>query len=342
VGPTRDVIVIGASAGGVQALGELVAGLPPDLPAAVLVALHTAPHHPSSLPEILTRRGPLPATLGVHGEEIVPGRIYVAPPDNHLLVRRGVLDVVRGPKENGYRPSVDALFRSASAAYGARVIGVVLSGYLDCGTSGMLSIKARGGIAVVQSPEDAGAPEMPRSAIAHVPIDHVAPVRLLPSLLSRLVRERATDGRPSPVELAVRTLEGDEPGAPAGVVCPLCQGALTLSEQRGFQQYRCHVGHTFSLESLGLEQAEALERALWAAARALEESASVLRRAGAVAASDDLRRRLGEREAAQLRDAEVIREILLGGSVLAPADVPSGEPSPTVGETEPVRGDHAP
>jgi two-component system chemotaxis response regulator CheB len=321
--PTRDVIAIGASAGGVQALQDLVAGLPPDLPAAVFVALHTSPGHPSHLPEILTRRGPLRATHGVHGEHFVPGRIYVAPPDNHLMVRPGFLEVVRGPKENGYRPSVDTLFRSASAAYGARVIGVVLSGHLDCGTSGMLSVKARGGVAVVQDPEDARVPEMPRSVIDHVAVDHVAPVRLIPPLLSRLARELANDPRPRPVEGALSVLEGGEPGVPVNVSCPLCQGALTASEHSGFQQFRCHVGHTFSLESLALEQTEEVERALWAAARALEESTSILRRAGARAGSDELRRRLAEREAAQLHDARLVREVLLHGKVLSPTDVPA-------------------
>jgi two-component system chemotaxis response regulator CheB len=186
----------------------------------------------------------------------------------------------------------------------------------------MLSIKARGGIAVVQAPEDARVPEMPQSAIAHVAVDHVAPVRLLPQLLSRLAREPASGGRSSSDELALGVLEGAEPGTSVNVSCPLCQGALTASEHRGFQQFRCHVGHTFSLESLALEQAEEVERALWAAARALEESASVLRRAGASAGSDELRRRLAEREAAQLHDARVVREVLLNGKLLSAPDVP--------------------
>ena len=147
--------MVGASSGGIEALSQLVAGLPADLPAAVFLVLHMQPGFRSVLPELLSRRGPLRAAHAIHGEPIVPGRIYLAPPDNHLTLRPGGLQVVRGPKENGHRPSIDALFRTASVAYGPRVIGVVLTGYLDCGTAGLLSIKARGGKAIVQDPRDA-------------------------------------------------------------------------------------------------------------------------------------------------------------------------------------------
>src|SRR5205823_1545952 len=139
-------------------------------------------------PELLSSRGPLPARHPLHEEKIEPGHIYIAPPDNHLLLRSGSMEVVRGPKENGHRPAADALFRTASAAYGARVIGVVLSGYQDCGTAGMMSIKARGGMSVVQSPESALVDEMPRGVIARVPVDHVVHPLELPGLLTRLAR----------------------------------------------------------------------------------------------------------------------------------------------------------
>src|SRR5262245_25058272 len=151
----HDILAIGASAGGFDALSKVVAGLPADLPAAVFVVLHTSPTMPSILPELLAKRGPLPAMHAVHGQRFENGRIYVAPPDNHLLVRPGYVQVVRGPKENGHRPSVDVLFRSAAASYGPRTIGVVLTGYLDCGTAGLLSIKARGGIGVAEDPQTA-------------------------------------------------------------------------------------------------------------------------------------------------------------------------------------------
>jgi two-component system chemotaxis response regulator CheB len=306
----RDIIVIGASAGGVQALSELAAGLPPGLPAAVFVVVHTASGFPSTLPELLTRRGPLRATHALHGEEIVRGRIYVAPPDNQLLLRPGYLHVVRGPKENGHRPSVDALFRSASAAYGPRVIAVVLTGHLDCGTAGLLSVKARGGIAVVQDPADASVPEMPRSALRHAAIDHVAPLSEIPPLLARLTRERVVP-KEAPLPAGdLGELEGDEPGVPADIVCPQCQGALSFSELGGFEFFRCHVGHTFTLEGLAVEQAEEVERALWAAARALEEGAAVARRARA-RTTGDVQRSLAEKEETQAQQAQLIREMLL-------------------------------
>ncbi len=151
----RDVVTIGASAGGVEVLLGLAAELPATLDAAVFVVLHTSAHHSSHLPELLSNRGPLPARHPIHGEKIQRGTIYVAPPDNHLQLADGTIEVVRGPKDNGHRPAVDVLFRTASAAYGPRVIGVVLTGYQDCGTAGMLSIKARGGVGVVQHPDSA-------------------------------------------------------------------------------------------------------------------------------------------------------------------------------------------
>ncbi|HMF43618.1 MAG TPA: chemotaxis protein CheB [Polyangia bacterium] len=314
----HDIVVVGASAGGVEALGELVAGLPADLPAAVFVVQHISPGSSGALPELLSHRGPLSAAHAIHGEPIVPGRIYVAPPDNHLTVRPGFMHVVRGPRENGHRPSVDALFRTASTAYGPRVIGVVLTGYLDCGTAGLLSIKARGGKAIVQDPGEAAAPTMPMSAIQHAEIDHIARLRDIPRLLGRLAREPVG---PWPAHLpgVLGEVEGDEPGVGSEIVCPTCQGRLTETEVNGFQLFRCHVGHAFSMESVAAEQAEEVERALWAAARALEESATL---AGRLAGTRDsgLNQRFAEKAEAQMRSAELIRRILLSGGVLARAD----------------------
>ncbi|MDB4990676.1 MAG: CheB methylesterase, partial [Myxococcaceae bacterium] len=173
----RDILVFGASAGGIEALVEILANLPPDLPATLFVVQHLSPAYQSRLPELLSRGTPFRALYPVHGQEIAPGHIYVAPPDNQLLLRQGYVQVNRGPKENGHRPSVDALFRSAARAYGPRVIGVVLSGFLDCGTAGLMSIKARGGLAVVQDPDEAFAAEMPRSAINHVRVDHICKLK---------------------------------------------------------------------------------------------------------------------------------------------------------------------
>ncbi|MBP7146874.1 MAG: chemotaxis protein CheB [Acidobacteria bacterium] len=311
---THDIVVIGASAGGVKVLLDLVRELPAELPASVFVAVHTAPH--STLPDLLAARGPLPASYPVHGEKIEPGRVYVAPPDNHLLLRPGHMEVVRGPRENGHRPAVDALFRSAATAYGGRVVGVVLSGYQDCGTAGMLSIKARGGLAVVQDPDTAFAREMPASVIENLAVDHVVHPAELPPLLVHLVSTPAVTGKEP--DVAIRRLEGNAPGASSGLTCPACNGPLTEA-QGTFPSFRCHVGHTFSLAALRREQTEALERALWAAVRSLEESAALNRRLSTSDAGA-LRPRFKEKAEALANDAQLIRKILQGSAPLPPGE----------------------
>jgi two-component system, chemotaxis family, protein-glutamate methylesterase/glutaminase len=325
----RDIVVIGASAGGVEALSRLVAGLPADLAAAVFIVLHSHPGFASTLPDILSRRCPMRVSHAIHGQAIVSGHVYLAPPDNHLMLRPGYVQALRGPKENGHRPSVDALFRTASRAYGPRVIGVVLTGHHDCGTAGLLSIKARGGIAIVQDPGEAAASSMPASAIRHVDVDRVASVNDIPALITQFVREAAA---PLPKHLpgTLAELEGDEPGIASDIVCPICQGKLTETESNGFHSFRCHVGHSFSLESVATEQAEEVERALWAAARALEESAALAGRL-AGGGNSEIGRRFAEKAQAQLRNAAVIREMLLAGGILDRTDADE------VGEAIPAR-----
>lgn len=315
----RDVIAIGASAGGIEVLLGLVSDLPRELPAAVFVVVHRSPSEEDHLPALLSGRGPLTAVHPLHAERIERGKIYVAPADNQLLVRPGSVEVVRGPRENGHRPAVDALFRTASASYGARVIGVVLSGYQDCGTAGMMSIKARGGVSVVQSPESAIAPEMPTSVLQRVPVDHIVHPRELGSLLARLASESAGPERQP--DGVVGQLEGAVPGAPTPVVCPICQGVLTEAHAGAFEHFRCHVGHAFSMESLVREQSESLERALWAAVRALEESSGLSRRL-ALRERGDLSVRFNEKAQTQMQQADLIRQILLQGGTLAPLDAP--------------------
>jgi len=306
--PRHDIVVIGASAGGLEALCTLTAGLPADLGAAVFVVLHLHPVSDSRLPDLLDRESALKSSFALHGETITPGRIYLAPADNHLQLREGYVQVVRGPKENGHRPAADALFRTASTAYGPRVIGVVLTGYRECGTAGLLSIKARGGIAVVQSPETAEVPEMPNSAIAHVDVDHVVPLSEIAPLITRLVKEPAFPARHPVPQLAV--IEGEEPGDPVEIACPLCKGSMTAAKVGHFAYFRCQVGHAYSLGSMAAEQAEELERALWAALRALEESAAMAGRLKD-AAPPCLRDRLVEKAQAQTQQAAIIRQMLL-------------------------------
>jgi two-component system chemotaxis response regulator CheB len=185
----RDIVVVGASAGSVAALQALVAGLPATFPAALLVVLHIPAHTPSQLHFILARAGTLPVTPAEDGEPIVPGHAYVAPADRHLLLEPERLRVTRGPKENRMRPAVDVLFRSAAYTFGPRVIGIVLSGMLDDGTAGLWAIKDRGGMVLVQSPEDAEHDAMPQSALQHVAVDHSLPVAGMPALLTTLTCE---------------------------------------------------------------------------------------------------------------------------------------------------------
>lgn len=302
----RSVVVIGASAGGLEALTLIVEALPRDLPAAVFVVIHQSPEHRSRLAEILSRVGPLPAELAVHGHPIRPGRIVVAPPDNHLMLTRGFITVVRGPKENGHRPAVDPLFRSAAAVYGRGVIAVLLSGALDCGTAGLLQVRARGGVTVVQDPKDAVVPSMPLNAIRQLTPDHVAPATELGAIIARLVREPLPPGAPEVGGELSPTV------TPADVVCPLCSGSMTEVSVAGFSQLTCHVGHVFSIEALLRTQYDALEAALWAGVRALKESARVARRAAvSTPGAEDS---LDERARTHDHYAEVITRMLLEDS----------------------------
>jgi two-component system chemotaxis response regulator CheB len=311
----HDIVVMGGSAGGVDAMQCIVSAFPADLPAAVFVVVHTAAGYESALPEILSKRGPLKATHAIHGEPVTNGHIYVAPPDNHMLLRPGYLAVQRGPKENGSRPAVDPLFRSASIAYGSRVIAVVVSGNLDCGTAGLISVKARGGVALVQHPEGAVAKDMPESAIAHASIDRILPLGEIGPTIVRLTQEPVPAPSPVPTSSELLELEGDEPGLRSDVVCPICQGALTEGQLAGVTAFRCHVGHAFSPVALLAEQAESLERALWAAVRALEESARLANRMSLTPSG--LRGRFDEKARTQMTHADIVRRMLLGQGTLS-------------------------
>ncbi|HST06191.1 MAG TPA: chemotaxis protein CheB [Chloroflexia bacterium] len=289
----HDIIVVGASAGGVEALITLVRGLPADLPAAVFVVLHIPAQAESALPRILNRNGSLPAIHAKDHQEIELGHIYVAPPDQHLLVDNGYVRLGRGAKENMHRPAIDPLFRSAARSYGSRVVGVVLSGALDDGTSGLKAIKERGGVAVVQDPNDASYSGMPLSAIQHVAVDYVGPISDMPLLLERLANESASEGVVSvtdgidkdhidlEVEIAENDLsdEGvlDKIGTPSHYACPDCHGTLWQIHDGDLVRFRCRVGHAYTAESMITVHTESVENALYAALRALEESASLSR-----------------------------------------------------------------
>jgi two-component system, chemotaxis family, protein-glutamate methylesterase/glutaminase len=335
--PGHDLIVVGASAGGVEALIELVAGLPPDLPAAVCVVLHVPAAGTSLLPQILSRAGRLPTAHARDGDLLRHGHVYVAPPDSHLVVEPARLRLVAGPRENGHRPSVDVLFRTAAQAYGSRVVGVVLSGTLDDGTAGLLAIKRRGGLAVVQQPADARYPGMPQSALEHVVVDYALPIVEVGATLARLVAEPVQErvGRPSKeLDQEIRAAEldlarlnqADFPGDPSVFTCPECHGSLWELHDGELLRFRCRVGHAYTAESLLAGQSSALEAALWAALRALEEKASLSLRLAERATERGYglaAERFEEQEHDARQRAAVIREALLvnGETLPGPATV---------------------
>lgn len=284
------VVVVGASAGGVPSLQALVAGLPADLNAAVFVVLHMSQYSTSNLADILQRHGPLRAVHAQDGEQIRTGRIYVSSPDHHLLVEGDRVVVKRGPKDNRFRPSIDALFRSAAYTHRERVIGIILSGMLNDGTSGLWSIKRFGGTAIVQDPGEAAVDSMPLSALDEVEVDHVLPAAEIGPLVGRLVREPAGAAVSVPRDVAERVevevaLSGAEDAFRRGIMrfgertaftCPECHGALSRIVEGPVARFRCHTGHGFTADALLAGIAETTEQALWSATRALEEGTMLL------------------------------------------------------------------
>ena len=280
----HNIIVIGASVGGVEAIPRLIKSLPAGLPASVFVVLHTAPHGPGLLPHFIRKTSALPVRHGVEGEKIVHGRVYVSRPDLHLMVDGNRVHMVRGPKENFHRPSIDALFRTAAESHGPRVVGVVLTGNLDDGTAGLHAVKSLGGVAIVQDPRDAAAPAMPRSALRNVKVNHCLPLAKIGPLLVRLATTRniprsAKVLPPRKRLMSPKAME-KEFGLPTRFVCPECDGPLWETKPGRSLQFRCHEGHAYSPDSLLADQADALERVLWSAARTFDERASLLRRLG--------------------------------------------------------------
>ena len=279
----RDIVVIGASAGGFEALRELLGALPFGLGAAILIVLHTSPDSPGNTADILERVGRLPVVHPQDGDDIVHGCVMVAPPDQHLIVDGSKVRLVRGPRENGLRPAADPLFRSAARSYGPRVVGVVLSGSLDDGTDGLYEIKQAGGLAVVQDPSEASFPCMPLSGLRHVEIDHVLPVKGIAELLVRLSDAASCDLEPTeslqPTDESrdAEMLQGVHTTVPVAFTCPECGGALRDASRESVVRLECHVGHAYNADSLLAEHTTMLERALWTALRTLEEAASLRR-----------------------------------------------------------------
>ena len=323
-GTRRDIVVIGGSAGAIDVLRQIAAGLPGDLPAAVFVTVHIPATAPSHLAEILGRSGPLPAASARTGDPVEPGRILVAPPDHHLLVGADRLTLSRGPRQNGNRPSIDAMFRSAARHHGPRVSAVIVSGMLDDGSLGMLAVRRAGGLTLVQEPETAEFEAMPRNAVSTA-----RPARVLePLAIAGAITAAAVEGAQSaPAEPDEAAGAGgddqaspgaeDRSGRPTGFSCPACGGVLWETHEAGRLDFACRVGHELSPESLLEEQAAALDGALWAALRALEEQASLSRQLAERTRRQGDRltaERFADRAEASRRQAVVLRRSLLGES----------------------------
>jgi two-component system chemotaxis response regulator CheB len=322
------VVVVGASAGGVEALTTLAGELPRDLDAAVCVVLHLPAGADSRLAEIISRAGPLPAVQARGGERLTSGHVYVAPPDRHLILRDGHVVVVRGPHENGLRPSIDVLFRSAALSYGPRAVAVVLSGTRNDGVAGASAVGARGGCVFVQSPDDALFPGMPTETMSHDHPDRVLPFPELGAAITRAVRQLSEEAPMSKngsdkmsleteyAALDAEALERDAPPGESSVFsCPDCGGVLWEQEDQDLLRFRCRVGHAYTAEGAVDAQGESVETALWTALRALQERSQLTGRLAA---------RMGERGADRSRErfealaeeareqAEVIRRLLAG------------------------------
>lgn len=358
------MVVIGASAGGVEALQQLVSALPEDLAAPVFVVLHLPEEGTSTLPAILNRAGRLPAAHAADAEHIRPGRIYVAPPGRHLLASQSRVRLSTGPKENGHRPAIDPLFRSAAGSFGASVVAVLLSGTLDDGTAGFHAVKHAGGTTMVQDPEEAAYRGMIDNALYGAPVDVTLPARELGAEIGRVTRGHGPARRgssialepsrnePAPVETepspddALYATSADPPGSPSGLTCPECQGVLWDVSEGSLIRFRCRVGHAYNGHTLDIEQSKAVEAALWSATRMLEERAMLL---GTLAGRMQTRnhprsaRQFSSRAEEALRHAGVIRAVLaqdpaIDGTVPAavspPGDLAVGEPVRPTGDNE--------
>lgn len=285
------LVVIGGSSGAINALKLILNVLPHDFPAAILIVTHIGSQR-SILPEILRSYSAMPVRHAADGEPIIPGRVLLAPPDEHLIVvkngDRAYARVLHGPKENHCRPAVDPLFRSAATVFGAGTIGVILSGHLDDGTVGLQAVKAYGGVAVVQDPAEADAPEMPSSARKYVDVDQVLGMGEIGAALLELAsadmpsstefQRDIVFGTPNwiSVENRISAMDSDmddleQIGRPSPLTCPECNGALFEIDAKGPIRYRCHTGHAFTARVLETLQSKAVEDATWGAIRALHE-----------------------------------------------------------------------
>ena len=331
----RRLVVIGASSGGIETLRTIVAGIPDTFSAAICIALHMSPESPGVLPEILGRVGRLPVSLARDGQRIQAGQIYIAPPDRHLLIEPGRLRVTKGPREHGFRPAIDPLFRSAAQVFGPAAVGIVLTGNLDDGTAGLWTIQKLGGTTVVQDPEDALFPSMPQNALRHVSADYVVPASRMASLMDELTSKTSQEGEPVAVpphiDVEIKIANEENPrdaglekiGVPSPYACPDCHGVLLEIEEGGRIRFRCHTGHAYSLESLLAGMREGIEQAVTAAERAFHEASLLMQRI-----ATQLKQHSHHEESARMMDAsdrakrkaEELRELLPDVDTVAATD----------------------
>ncbi len=293
---TRDIIVMGASTGGITALKEFVKHLPKDFEGSVFIVLHIPSYSESELPGILSKAGPLPAVHPEDGDSIEPGKIYIAPNDRHLIIEKDKVRVKKGPKENRARPAIDALFRSAAYIYKSRVIGIIFSGLLDDGVSGLYTIKQLGGIAIVQDPKEAEQPQLPLNVMEYVKPDYIACAADMVPIVCGMVKEPApANNKFSKKELKLLEMEviiaTKDDSFHMGIMdmgeftpftCPDCHGAFIQLVENNIIRYRCHTGHAFTANSLLAEVSESVESMLWQSMRGLEEMTMLLNRIGDV------------------------------------------------------------
>lgn len=331
----RDIIVIGGSAGSIEALQTIITSLPADFPASIFVVVHMPADYPSILAKVLSHAGDLPARSPADLEPIQRNRIYVARPDHHLSIEDGRVRVLRGPRENRHRPAIDPLFRTAAREYGRRVIGVVLSGLQDDGSAGLYAVKRRGGVAIVQDPKETPWSEMPGKALTYASPHYVLQsqdigpslIQLVatsePAMVKKNSRQKKSNGKnhknkfsgtgglESPTVNMETTSPEEGEGTPSVFACPECHGVLWELKDEKMVRFRCRVGHSFGADSLAEELSIASESALWAAVRALEEKAAMQRRvADGMGAESPMSRRLLDQSAADVANARLIRDMI--------------------------------
>jgi two-component system, chemotaxis family, protein-glutamate methylesterase/glutaminase len=283
----KRIVVVGTSAGGMEALGKLIRNLPGDFPAPVFVVQHMAADATGDvLVQTLAKLSKLECQHAKHGQKFQAGHVYIAPSDHHTLVGNGRIIISKGARENRSRPAIDPLFRSAAVAYGARVIGILLTGYLDDGTSGLVAIQKCGGICVVQSPGDAAYPDMPQHALNNLKPDYSLPVGKIGALLERIVLQPVRRSPPVPKDVSIEAMiaervvsdvtAAERLGTQVPFNCPDCGGVLWEMKKGKLRRYRCHTGHAFTSTVLMAEQTKAIEETLWVALRMFEERKNLL------------------------------------------------------------------